>query len=127
MKSADGPARDSNEREGKKIAGENRPTAIDKARERGHLQSGANQENSQRQNRDGAKLYEGAEIVARRQQQPYWKRGGGKAINNDQNRQRGAGKCESAGMRGLRNPLPAEDRRNHQQKAEHGSFQHASR
>src|SRR5438874_8680194 len=120
MKSADGPARNGDERKGKKIAGEYRPAAIDKASERRHLQGGAHQENSQRQNRDGAKLYEGAEIVARRQQQPYWKRGGGKAINNNQNRQRGAGKCESACMRGLRNPLPAEDRRNHQQKTEHG-------
>src|ERR1041385_1962383 len=113
MKSADGPARDSNEREGKKIAREYWPAAIDEARERGHLQRRPHQKDSRGQNRDGAKLYEGAQIVSRRQKQPHRKRGGGKAIKNDQNRQRGPGQRKRAGMRGLRNPLPAKDGGNH--------------
>src|SRR5690348_288833 len=118
MKSADGPARDGDKREGKKISGKDGPAAIDKAREGGHLQRGPHQKNSYSKDRDGAKFYKRAEIVARRQQQPYRERGGGKAINNDHDRQRGAGKRERTGMRGLRNPLSAEDGRNHQQKAE---------
>ena len=54
VKSADGSAGNSDERERKNVSREHRAGAVDKARERRHVQRGTQDDDSQRQQRDGS-------------------------------------------------------------------------
>ena len=97
MKSADGAAGYGNKREGKNLAGEHRPGAVGKARQRRHVQGRTKSHDAKSQQRNGAEFHERAQVVAWREQQPHGQRRCGESIEDDENRQRGSGQREDSG------------------------------
>ena len=67
VKARDSATRDGNEAERKNLSREYGPVAIHKARQRGHLQLGTDDQYPDRQHSDYAELDEGAEVIPRRQ------------------------------------------------------------
>jgi hypothetical protein len=66
--------------------------------------------NADGKQRDRSQLYECAEIVTRRQQQPYGKGRRSKSVDNDQDRQSGSPQSKDGRHGGiLRSPLSAPD------------------
>ncbi len=70
MKSRNGAASDGDEDEGKDFAGKDGPGAIDEAREGWQLERGMHQQDADGQHRHNAQFDEGAQIIARRKEQP---------------------------------------------------------
>jgi hypothetical protein len=70
MPSGNRSACDGDEQEREHAAGPNRPAAIDELGHSRHLQIGTNDDDADGQQRDGADLEEGRQIIARCQQQP---------------------------------------------------------
>ncbi len=84
MKSGDGAAGDGDEAEREDFAGEDGPGAIDEAREaRASASSGRTTRMPDGEQRDDAELHEGAEVIARREQQPDGQRAGEEAVDDD--------------------------------------------
>ena len=90
MKTADGAARDGDETEREKFPGKHGAVAVHEARQRRHLQGRAHEDHADGQRGDRTQLDERAQVIARRQQQPDRQRGGGIAIDNNRDGQRGA-------------------------------------
>src|SRR5208283_4671373 len=89
MKAADRSAGDRDESKGKYFPRKNRAAAIDESGESRHVQCGVKGHDTQAEKGDRSQLHEGAEIIARGQQQPYRQSRGGKTIDDDKNRQGG--------------------------------------
>ena len=68
MKPGDGAAGDCDETKRKDLARKDGPVAVDETRERRQLQIGSDKDDPDRQHEHDAKLYERAEIIARREQ-----------------------------------------------------------
>src|SRR5580692_152814 len=95
MKSTDRSASDGDKAKRKNLSRENRTASIDESRERRHHHVGADKQNSRRKRKNGASLYESAQIIARREKQPHRKNGGRKTIRDDYKSQRNAAERES--------------------------------
>src|SRR5438128_1324811 len=100
MEAADGPARDGDEGKRKEASGKDRAGAVDETGKSGHLQRGPDGDDSDDQDGDGAQFHKGAQVIARGQQQPNRHGRSGKAIDDDEQGQRGSGEGEEMGGSG---------------------------
>src|ERR1700688_1401854 len=96
MKATNRSASDGDERERKNLARKHGPGAVHKPSERWHVQRGMQRHNADTEKPDRAQLHKGAEIIARRQQQPHWNCGSSESVDDDENRQSGRAKRENA-------------------------------
>ena len=78
VKAGDRAAGDGDEAERENFAGEDGAGAVDEARERGHLQRRAHEQDADGERAIDAELHESAEIIARSEQQPDRQRAGEK-------------------------------------------------
>ena len=83
MESGDRAAGDGDEAEREDLAGEDGAGAIGEAGEGGQLQFGAHEEDADGEHEDDAELDEGAEVIARREQQPDGQGAGQEAVEDD--------------------------------------------
>ncbi len=88
MKAGDRSASDRDEAKRKHLAGEDRPGAIHKARQRRQFQLRMREENADCQEEDHPEFYEGAQIVSRREQQPNRQRTCKKSVNDNRDCER---------------------------------------
>ncbi len=88
VKARNRAARDGDEAERKDFSGHDQAGTVGELRQRGHFQIGQHQQNAEREREDRAEFHEGAEIIARREQQPHRQHAGRQAINNDRPCQR---------------------------------------
>src|ERR1700686_5587039 len=110
MEAANRSASNRDESERKNLSRQHGPGAVHKPSERWHVQRGMQRHNADTEKPDRAQLHKGAEIIARRQQQPHWNGGSSESVDDDENRQIGRAKRENARHGGiLRRPLPAPD------------------
>src|SRR5205807_4753935 len=94
MEAAYRAAGNGDESKRKQASGKDRAGAVNKAGDCRHLQGGTDCDDSDDQNGDGAQLHKGAQVIARRQQQPDGYGRSGKAIGDDEQGKRGSGKSE---------------------------------
>ena len=83
MEAADRAAGDRDEAEREDLAGEDRAGAVHEARERGQLELRPHEQDADAEQQHDAELHEGAEVVARREQQPHRQRAGEEAVDDD--------------------------------------------
>ncbi len=128
MKAGDRAAGDGDEAERKNLPGEDRPGAVDEAREGRQLQFGADKQNADPQHEYHPQLHKRAEVIARRQQQPHGQRAGQKSIEDDAHRQGHRAQREPRrGGGGLGDPLARENARHHQHESDGRDLQYAAR
>jgi hypothetical protein len=118
VEAGDGAAGDGDEAEGEDPAGEDRAGAIDKTRERRHLQWRADGENADGEHQDHAEFDKRAEVTARRQQQPHGQSAGKETVAPGEPRRN---------ERRAADPLAGEDGRQHQQEAAQRCFENFAR
>ena len=128
MKSAHRAAGDGDETERENLPGEDRPGAVCESRQRGHLERGPHHQHAGGEREDRRDLYEGAQVVARSQQQPDGERGSRKSVDDDGDRKRRARKRECVRPGGRRvHPLAGYHREADQRDAPKRRLEHASR
>ncbi len=88
VKTGNGAAGDGDETKRKHRPRHHQSGAVHKLRQRRHPQIGQHEKNANRQHQDGAELHEGAQIIARRQQQPHRQHARRQAIKNERPSQR---------------------------------------
>ena len=104
MEAGNCAAGDCDECERKNLAGENRPGAVNKARQRRHCQRGPNRQYSQGEKKDRSEFDKSAQIIARRQEQPYGQNGSRKSIGDDHPRKMARVKSEQRRQPGRLEP-----------------------
>ena len=128
MEATDGAAGDGDEAEGEDAAGEDGSGAIDEAGEGGHLHLGLDDEDSDGEQNDDAKLDESAEVVAGGEEEPDGQGAGGKAVENDTPGEADGGDGEDGGPSGrVGDPLATEDGGDNEQEANKRNFENAAR
>ena len=100
MKTGDGAAVNADKAKREKLAGEDGAGAIDKLREGRQLKARVSEQNAERQQKDDSQLDEGAEIIARGEQQPHGQGASGEPVNNDGERESDAAPSEPDGPGG---------------------------
>src|SRR6476661_8277697 len=127
MKSADGTARNSDEAKRKNLPGKDRPRAVHEAREGWHENLRSNQQDAGSKRKNGPGLDKGAQVVARREQEPNGQGGSRKAVDNDGERERHSAQreCVRPGRR-IRYPLPRDDGEENERDAHDRSFKDAA-
>ena len=90
MKTGDGGAGNRDEGKRKDLSGKDRPRSVDELGQGWHLKLGCECDNSHAQERHGADLEKGAQIVTGSQQEPDRENGGQQSIDHDAD-----GKCAS--------------------------------
>ncbi len=124
VEAADGAAGDGDEAEGEDIAGEDGAGAVDEPGERGHLELGLDEEDADAEEDDDAEFDEGAEVVAGGEEEPDGEGGGGEAVDDDAEGERGAGEGEPGGeVRRVGDPFAAEDGGEDEEEADDGDFE----
>ncbi len=128
MKSRDRAARDGNKTTWEYLSGENRSGSIHKSRQRRQLQVGMQHDHPYRQQNHDAQLDEGAQVIPRRQQQPYRQHARQESVGDQHLGQRHARKRKQRSQPSrFRHRPPAEYRRQHQHEPDEGDFQHFPR
>ena len=117
MPSGHRSAGDGDEQEREHAARPNRPGAVDEFGHRRHLQVGTHDDDADGEQRDGADLEEGREIIARREQQPHRQHRGDEAVGDDDEGERLAFEVEIGGERRRLGHRPSIDQRRQQEHA----------
>ena len=119
MKAGNRAAGDGDEAKGKDLAGEDRPRAVGEARERRQEHRRARGQDSERQGQNRAEFDEGAQVIARRKQQPHRQHRSGEAVSDNHPRQGHGAVGEIRGEdRRHRHPAPRNHRRHYQEESE---------
>ena len=128
MEAADRTAGDRDEDEREELPGEDRPRAVDEARHRRHLERRQDDDDAERQGGDDPDLDEGAQVVARREQQPDREYGGDEAVGDHHQGDRWPVKGEDRGEgRVLGDPAAGVQRHHEQQETHRAGLEHPVR
>src|SRR5258708_34387295 len=121
MEAANGSARNRDKSKRKNLPREHRARAIDKSRQRRHMQGGMQRHDSDTQQGDGGQLDKRAQVVPWGEQQPHRHGGRGESIDGDEHSQSGGGQSKyPRERRMLGYPLASPDRQRYEDESEDG-------
>ena len=125
VKTGDRAAGNGDETERKKLACHHQTRSVDEPADGRHFQIRQHEKHAHRQGENGAELHEGAEIIARCQQQPHRQHARRQPIQNNRPRQRLGSQCKGLGPMSVAVHKLAAPNRQQQQHHAHGRrFQH---
>ena len=118
-----GAAGDGDEQEGEEGTGEDRAVGVEgELGDGGHLHQRAHDDDAQGQDRDGADLHEGRQVVARGEQDPHGQDRGQEAVDDHGPHQGGGGQVQVVAEGGFGHPAPADDDGDEQAEADEGDL-----